>query len=124
MFNLELINAADLRKWIRFVLSCGITAFVTFWGSYAAAGWECLRAGLTPEVAKTWALFSGAGAMAAATLASARANELWKELTVILPKNPTGSATPSAGSPPAPAPGPSTGSPARHAGEGPPELTG
>jgi len=88
VFNVNMIDETDLRKWVRFILSCSLTAFVSFWGTYAGTGWEMLREGFTPELAKAWAIFSGAGAMAAATLATARANELWKELTVILSKPP------------------------------------
>lgn len=84
----DVVNQDDLRKWARFVLSCGVTAFVSFWSAFAATGGGLLYAGSPTAFCIAAGIFSGAGAMAAATLATARANELWKELTVILPKPP------------------------------------
>jgi len=92
-----LINESDLRKWVRFIFSCAIAAFVSFWGAFATVGGTLLYAGSTPALAYAGGIFAGAGAMAAAVLATAHGNEMWKELTVILPKQPPADPT----SPPA-----------------------
>lgn len=84
MFNV--VNQDDLRKWVRFVLSCGVAAFVSYWGVFATAGGGMLWAGSSPSVALAGGIFAGAGAMAAAVLATAKASPLWPELTVLISK--------------------------------------
>lgn len=82
----DLFHDKRMEKWFRLAWSCGLGGFIAFWGTLGTAGWSLLAAGNSPAFALVGGFFSACTMMATVVYLSVRRSDVWKDLSLTLPK--------------------------------------
>lgn len=81
-----IVSAYKLDKWSKVIVSCGIAAFISFWGTLGISGGAMLAATHSVSFALATGFFAACLVMAAAVLRTVQKSGAWRELSIILPE--------------------------------------
>ena len=84
-FLVDWYTTKALEKWLRVIASCGIGAFIGFWGTMGITGLAVLGATHSALFALASGFFSACLMMAVVVLLSIRKSGAWKDLSIVLP---------------------------------------
>jgi hypothetical protein len=80
-----LIESRKINQWIRLLLSCSASGFVTFFFTFGSAGLAHLGAGMRPSLAAIYAFFESCVATSAIVFYVWRRSPLTKDMPISAP---------------------------------------
>lgn len=80
-----LIESRKINQWIRLILSCAASAFVTFFFTFGSAGVAHLQSGMSPSLSAVYACFESSVAMAVIVFYVWRKSPLTKDIPISAP---------------------------------------